>query len=322
MFGVLAYLLLAPLSEAREEQPMRKALFVIMDGIPPDVIERVETPHLDNIAGERGYARAYVGGEVGGESESPTISAVSYQSLLTGTWANKHNVWDNRVENPDYRYWDIFRIAKTHDPALQTAVFSTWEDNRTRLIGDGLAAAGGFKLDHYVDGLENDREQFPVKPHSGHIRDIDTHIAAEASSHIRAQGPDLTWVYFQYTDDIGHRFGDGPEQDDAVHFTDDLVGQLWGAVEARQSTYDEDWLVVVTTDHGRTTDDGKNHGGQSDRERATWIVSNSACLGDRFADRPGIVDILPSIVDHLELRMPAPVEAQLDGRSFLACSDA
>ena len=64
---------------------MRKALFVIMDGIPPDVIERVETPHLDTIAGERGYARAYVGGEVGGESESPTISAVSYQSLLTGT---------------------------------------------------------------------------------------------------------------------------------------------------------------------------------------------------------------------------------------------
>ena len=77
----------------------------------------------------------------------------------------------------------------------------------------------------------------------------------------------------------------------------------------------------MTTDHGRTGDDGKSHGGQSDRERATWIVTNSACLGDRFADRPGIVDILPSIVDHLELRMPAPVEAQLDGRSFLTCSD-
>jgi len=322
IFGVLAMLsLLAPLSDAREEQPMRKALFVIMDGIPPDVIERVETPHLDAIAGESGYTRAYVGGEVGGDSESPTISAVVYQSLLTGTWANKHNVWDNRVENPDYQYWDIFRIAKTHDPALQTAIFSTWEDNRTRLIGDGLEAAGGFKLDHYVDGFENDRERFPVKPHSGHIRDIDAHIAAEAATYIETNGPDLTWVYLQYTDDIGHRFGDGLEQDAAIRFTDDLVGQLWRAVETRQSRQGEDWLVVVTTDHGRTSDNGKSHGGQSDRERATWIVTNSDCVGERFAGQPGIVDILPSIVDHLGLSMPAPVAEQLDGRSFLTCRD-
>ena len=87
-----------------------KTLFVLVDGIPADVVERVETPAIDDIARQGGFTHAYVGGEAGGESESPTISAVSYQSLLTGTWANKHNVYDNAVEAPNYHYWDIFRI--------------------------------------------------------------------------------------------------------------------------------------------------------------------------------------------------------------------
>ena len=189
-----------------------KAVFIIMDGIPADVIESVPTPTVDAIAGERGYTRAYVGGEIGGESESPTVSAVGYQSLITGTWANKHNVYDNDVEDPDYDYWDIFRIAKNHDPALQTAVFSTWTDNRTKLLGDGLAEAGGKKIDFAADGYELDEERFPHDAESWYIDTIDGVVAAAAATHIAESGPDLSWVYLQLTDDVGHMFGDSDEQ--------------------------------------------------------------------------------------------------------------
>ena len=51
-----------------------KAVFIIVDGIPADVLENTSTPVLDSISGEGGYARAYVGGTAGGESESPTSS--------------------------------------------------------------------------------------------------------------------------------------------------------------------------------------------------------------------------------------------------------
>ncbi len=88
----------------------KKALFVIVDGIPADVVEKVNTPTLDKIAKIGGYRRAYVGGEKGGYSEMPTVSAVGYNSLLTGTWFNKHNVIDNKIENPNYNYWTIFRF--------------------------------------------------------------------------------------------------------------------------------------------------------------------------------------------------------------------
>jgi predicted AlkP superfamily pyrophosphatase or phosphodiesterase len=63
----------------------KKAIFILLDGIPADVIENVDTPFLDQIAAAGGYSRAYVGGEKGGKSESPTISSVGYNSLLTGT---------------------------------------------------------------------------------------------------------------------------------------------------------------------------------------------------------------------------------------------
>ena len=294
-----------------------KAIFMIVDGIPADVIERVDTPNIDAVSGEHGYTRAYVGGTIGEDSESPTVSAVGYNSLLTGTWSNKHNVWDNDIGAPDYAYWDIFRVAKNHDAELHTAVFSTWTDNRTKLIGDGLEAAGGSKLDYYFDGLELDTESYPHDMFSDYIRDIDTAVVADAARYISAEAPDLSWIYLQHTDDMGHGYGDSPQQVEAVKLMDEHVGAVWKSITARQEDHNEDWLIVVTTDHGRDAATGRGHGGQSDRERTIWIATNSNRLNARFGQTPAIVDILPSIAAHLGLTMPDAIRQQLDGQSFI-----
>lgn len=294
-----------------------KAIFIIVDGIPADVIESVATPNIDAVSGDHGYTRAYVGGTIGEDSESPTVSAVGYNSLLTGTWSNKHNVWDNDIGDPNYAYWDIFRIAKTHNAELRTAVFSTWTDNRTKLIGDGLEAAGGSKLDYYFDGLELDTESYPHDMFSDYIRDIDTAVVADAARYISAEAPDLSWIYLQHTDDMGHGYGDSPQQIEAVKLMDEHVGAVWKSITARQEDHNEDWLIVVTTDHGRDAATGRGHGGQSDRERTIWIATNSNRLNARFGQTPAIVDILPSIAAHLGLTMPDAIRQQLDGQSFI-----
>jgi len=295
----------------------RKAIFIIVDGIPADIIESVATPNLDAIAGAQGYTRSFVGGSPDEESESPTVSAVGYASLLTGTWSHKNNVWTNAIVDPNYEYWDIFRIAKNHDPSLQTAIFSTWTDNRTKLLGDGLEKAGGYKLDHYADGFELDIERFPHDEQADYIRIIDALVARQAAEFIEAEGPDLSWVYLQYTDNIAHQFGDGPEMTAAVKLMDDQIGKIWTAVRQRQQSRNEGWMVVVTTDHGRDAETGRHHGGHTDRERTTWIVTNIKSLNARFRQTPAIVDILPSIVTHMQLDIPATVQEQLDGQSFV-----
>ena len=294
-----------------------KAIIILVDGIAADVLENTPTPVLDTISGARGYTRAYVGGAVGEASESPTVSSVGYNSFLTGTWANKHNVWTNDIEAPNYDYWDIFRIAKTHDASLQTAIFSTWTDNRTKLIGDGLDAAGGNKFDHFSDGYELDTERFPHDVMSNYIRNIDKHVVDEAAKHITANGPDLSWVYLQYTDDVAHVYGDSLKLTAALQLMDSLIGEIWSAIQHRVSSFQEDWLVIVTTDHGRDAKTGATHGGQTERERTTWIVTNSENTNECFSAKPAIVDILPSVATHLKLDMPTNIREQLDGQSFI-----
>ena len=315
-FGSLAsaVLLFAQLS-AIAETP--KAVFILVDGIPADLVESVSTPFFDEIAGDSGYSRAYVGGQAGGASESPTVSAVGYNSLLTGTWANKHNVYSNQIWNPDYRYWDIFRLAKQHDPDLKTALFSTWEDNRTKLLGHGRPEAGGSKLDYYFDGFENDEQRFPHDQGREYIREIDDLVSREAARYLAQHSPDLSWVYLEFTDDIGHLYGDGDEMAAAIKLMDANVGRIWRSVQVRQQTEDEDWLVVITTDHGRDAQTGKSHGGQSERERTIWIATNSTALNEHFSNLPAIVDILPSILTHLEIAVPQAVSKQFDGKSFI-----
>ncbi|MCO5236777.1 MAG: alkaline phosphatase family protein [Chitinophagaceae bacterium] len=291
-----------------------KAIFVIVDGIPADVIEKLNTPHLDAIAKVGGYARAHVGGEKGGYSETPTISAVGYNSLLTGTWVNKHNVWDNDIAKPNYNYRTIFRFLKEQYPNRKAAVFSSWEDNRTKLVGENLSATGYLKLDYHFDGLELDTLNYPHDKNRDFMHRIDEAVVDKAADYIQKQAPDLSWVYLEYTDDMGHMYGDSPQFYKAVEIMDRQMGRLWSAIQYREKNFHEDWVIYITTDHGRSEKDGKGHGGQSDRQRNTWIVTNAKGLNDYFKNgNPGVVDIMPSLAKHLDIVIPRDKLMEVDG---------
>lgn len=292
----------------------KKVVFIILDGILASELERVETPNLDQIAKIGGYARAFTGGKIEGYSQTPTISAVGYNSLLTGTWANKHNVWGNRIEAPNYHYWTIFRFLKEARPDATTAIFSTWQDNRTKLLGENLPQTNFLKLDKSFDGLELDTLTYPHDQDHFYIRDIDRKVAEEASDYLRSAGPDLSWVYFQFTDDMGHRYGKSAQLDEAIRLADQQVGKVWEALQHRQIHYDEDWLIWVTTDHGRKEPEGKDHGGQSDSEREIWMVTNAQNLNERYrSGKAAMVDILPSFLRFFNLVVQKEREAELDG---------
>lgn len=294
----------------------RKVVFIIVDGIPADVIENVATPMLDEISAQGGYTRAYVGGEKGGYSQSPTVSAVGYNHVLTGTWSNKHNVWDNDIESPNYNYWNIFRIAKAGNPALKSAIFSSWTDNRTKLVGEGLPAAGNLKFDYSFDGLELDKARFPHTKDRVFMFNIDEAVSKEAARYIHENGPDLSWVYLEFTDDMGHGFGDSPQLIDAVRKADVQIGRIWAAIQERQKQFSEEWMIVITTDHGRDAATGRDHGNHSDRERTTWIATNAAPLNAHFKETPAAVDIAPSILNFMKITVPEETRNEFDGVPF------
>ncbi|WP_132222302.1 alkaline phosphatase family protein [Albibacterium bauzanense] len=296
----------------------KKVLFMIVDGIPADDLERVYTPNIDQVSKDGGYTRAYLGGERGGYSETPTISAVGYNSLLTGTWANKHNVWGNDITAPNYNYWTIFRFLEEQYPEKKTAIFSTWLDNRTKLVGADLKETGSLKIDFTYDGFELDTVRFPHDNKSDYILKIDEEVVNKAADYVKENAPDLSWVYLQYTDDMGHIHGDSPEMDRGIQLVDRQVGEIYNAIRYRELVMNEEWLLIITTDHGRDIITGKGHGGQSDREKTTWISTNSKHLNSHFyANTPAVVDILPSIANFMNIEIPANQEKELDGVPFI-----
>jgi phosphopentomutase len=98
---------------------------------------------------------------------------------------------------------------------------------------------------------------------------------------------------------------------------DKQIGSIMQAVNYREKNFNEEWLVIITTDHGRDALTGKDHGGQSDAERNTWLVMNYRPNHYAFENRTAIVDIFPTIATFLNIKLSKNVAEALEGISLL-----
>ena len=176
-------------------------------------------------------------------------------------------------------------------------------------------------MDYIFDGYEHDTLHFPHRDSDLHIRDIDGQVCQDAATCISQQAPDLSWIYLWYTDDAFHNHGYGAFADEAVLNVDSQLRPVWEAIQKRERENDEEWLLIVTTDHGRDSW-GVHHGGQSPTERTIWMITNQRRLNRQFT-RPTLshVDINPTICQWMEFSVPEDVEFERDGISFIGDTD-
>ena len=163
----------------------KKIVYIILDGIPYDAINSLQPTNLMKIAKEGGFAKALVGGEKGAYTQTPTISAVGYNSILTGTWVNKHYVWDNDIKAPNYNYPTIFKLLKVNNPAKKIGIFSSWTDNRTKLVGEDMPDTGNIHFDYRYDGLEQDTINYKHDKNKDYMHIIDEKVADQAALSIK-----------------------------------------------------------------------------------------------------------------------------------------
>lgn len=270
-----------------------KVLVIGIDGVRPDVLAEVATPHLDALIAEGAFTdRARTG--------LPSVSGPGWSSLLIGVWPDKHGVTSNDFHGHRYsEYPDFLTRLETAQPDLETFVVADWlplvgDDSGGPVIGD--APDTKIQLDGYELG-------WPEADVAG------TDAAVRALSE---GDPDALFVYLGDPDETSHHHGSiGAEYRAAITTADGQVGRLVSAIRSRDTYTSENWLILVSTDHGRTVDGG--HGGDSDEERTIFYLASgpSTVVGEI----PGSVEIVDVAVTALaHMGMESRSDWDLDGK--------
>lgn len=271
-----------------------RVLLIGIDGVRPDVLAEVPTPVMDSLA-ESGWYTAVA------RTTTPSVSGPAWSSILTGVWPAKHGVLDNGFEGRRYsEYPDFLTLAERERPALATFAALDWMPLAS-LEGGGPALSGAIDTIVAVDGYELGWAE------------ADSAVAARAARHLASADADAAFVYLGNPDETSHRHGSiGVEYREAIALSDRHVGWLLEALRARPTYTEEDWLVLISTDHGRREDGG--HGGDSPEEMTIFILAGGPVTRSWPAAGSGpayIVDVPATALEHLGITVDA--DAGLDG---------
>jgi predicted AlkP superfamily pyrophosphatase or phosphodiesterase len=216
----------------------------------------------------------------------PSITLVAHTSMLTGVQPNKHlidwNEWQSAkglVQVPT-----IFALAKAK--GLTTGLI-----------------AGKEKFKHL--NSPNSLDFFSAGDASALV------VANTTAKFILAKKPNLTFIHFADSDNAGHRFGWGSdEQKRAFADQDAALNILRGAIV--KAGIEKDSLIIVTADHGGH---GYSHGSTSLEDmHIPWVAWGKGV-------KPGVlksrVDIFDTAATALWL-LGVPIPAEFDGKPVKA----
>ncbi|GLU88388.1 alkaline phosphatase family protein [Agromyces sp. NBRC 114283] len=220
-----------------------KTLVVGIDGASFDFLEPAGMPTLAGLraAGLTASSNLYA------QPMAGTISGAGWSSIATGVWPDKHRVVDNSFSDPNYaEYPDYLTRIEAAAPERETLVVGTWTPIPQTVFGPAV--------DERVAGGN------------------DAGTTAKVVQALSTGDPDDVFVHLDEVDGAGHSVGtNGTAYGEALRRADAQLGEILAAIDARATRAAEDWLVVVTADHGHTPTGG--HGGNSAAERKTFVIA-------------------------------------------------
>jgi hypothetical protein len=256
----------------------RKVLFIGVDGVRSDALQLANTPTWDSLTsvGLFTYTSWHVG---------ITVSGPSWSSMLTGVWQDKHGVTDNSYTGSDFNSYPYFVTrAKEHIPNLKAIEVSSWTPMCDVSVGGAV----------YNNGWDAS-----LNP--------PTDDAVEAVAVTQLLDPDLD-VLFVHIDDVdaqGHGNGFSPTVNpymSQIEYVDGQIRTILNALKNRANYANEDWLVLMTTDHGGI---GTGHGGPTTDEREIWWVAtgNNVPHTEISIELPNLLELFPDPADYREAPM-------------------
>ena len=203
----------------------KKVLLIGIDGCRPDVLKIANTPNIDQLINKG----IFFDNTLSSVNNQPTRSGPGWTSLLTGVWYDKHTVKDNLFKNVDNSKIVTFdELLSKSSLNIKTSVLTMWNPIITKIF---------------------DKELF----FTSYVETYDGSIIIESKEHILNTKSDIIFVHIDNADLAGHLYGyslEGKKYINAIEEIDSYVGILTQSLKLRKEYKNEEWLIIVSSDHG------------------------------------------------------------------------
>ncbi len=249
-----------------EGKTVKKAIFIGYDGFRADGIENIKNEENSAIMYVKSMGGLYhtFSGGISGVNEQATSTAPSWMAMLTGGWGGYNGITDNsQMKNPNAETFLTTVAKQGHNASFTTSWREHTELSYRPDIANSIKENISVEYTHQIDDTATYYQilKYVAKP------------AREEKT--PAEDPDCIFFTLEYADHAGHTTG-YKSDDNYIQACkdDDAYGyDIVKTIEARSTYEQEDWLIIISTDHGGK---GKGHGGQSSLERKTWLACNKA----------------------------------------------
>ena len=266
-------------------QDIKKVLIIGIDGVRSDAMQKANTPNLDNLIANGIFSPDALNDDI-------TISGPGWSANLCGVWSDKHLVTGNNFSGNNYDdFPPIFKYVNDFNPDLHSVSICHWAPINDEIVQD----YADFKLN-----VSSDLE-----------------LRNQAVDYLSVNDPDLMFLHFDDVDHAGHATGfskDNPEYISAIEVVDTQLTLILSSIEQRPNYANEDWLILVTTDHGGN---GTSHGGNTFGEQNVFVIASGKNIDQAVIEKDSIV-----VFDNPINCLGDSVELNFDGKNDWVKVDA
>ena len=241
----------------------KKVVIIGYDGCRADILNEKQENGAVSYLLKNGASNnlTYCGGvNYPEENTQDTSTAPGWCSIVTGEWADVHGITGNGIRKAVEP--KTLMTSLVEDGTIDNSAFITkWKGHFTN-DNSTYKAEKEYCEENNID-VEFELRKNKEDIHTGAMEEITSEDCA-----------DFVFIVYEDTDSAGHDSGfsyNNPVYKDAFKTEDAYGYEVIKAIEARETYDTEDWLIIVTSDHGGV---GTGHGGPSIQERMTFVVMN------------------------------------------------
>lgn len=188
-----------------------------------------------------------------------TSTAPGWCSILTGEWADVHGITDNGIEKSNEHLTLLTTLVES-ETVDSSAFYVSWNGH---FNGEDTTYV---REKNYVEEKNLDVDFVDADDDNGTVANVIADINSDDCS-------DFIFLTLEHPDHAGHDTGfslNNPDYSEGFALAEIDGRAIIDAIESRETYETEDWLIIITSDHGGFN---TGHGSVTIQERMTFIIT-------------------------------------------------